>query len=426
MPFDVVGAMDRAASWQLIEAEVRAAFGLPPAQVGATCRQCMAGEGHLDVACVNDPAYQEPPRADVLDQIDRAVDGLCPCGAEPATGSAYCSDDCRPTHRGPDTDAIRDGGPHAARWRPDLVDVFDDSDLELVRAQRGRVFSRRHLTRRWYRYRHSDGWFFRLDDGNRFVGVEVAAEVASDDDGALAVWGRLERELTDRRRLDPDPAPRPANAWSDVLTRMGEALDREVLGREGEWAVLAGQPDPRAAGTVFWTPDVVYAAAPTMAELAAGVDLTPYVPRGPIWRGRSLAGQLSAGDRITVHWSNAGADRAEVTELVVSEVAPDGTVTTEPVDRDGTVDRFHEVGRRIVAAGAGAIAGYQMLPAAAQQAVQAAAQAESDRVALRAVCTDEAMYERALAVARESGMSTRQMLEAVARGRYTQRGWENR
>lgn len=33
---------------------------------------------------------------DILGRIDAAVDGLCPCGAEPALGSAWCSEDCRP------------------------------------------------------------------------------------------------------------------------------------------------------------------------------------------------------------------------------------------------------------------------------------------------------------------------------------------
>lgn len=33
---------------------------------------------------------------DILGRIDATVDGLCPCGAEPAPGSAWCSEDCRP------------------------------------------------------------------------------------------------------------------------------------------------------------------------------------------------------------------------------------------------------------------------------------------------------------------------------------------
>ncbi|GAB7044881.1 hypothetical protein JCM9534A_00060 [Catenuloplanes indicus JCM 9534] len=40
------------------------------------------------------------------------IDGLCPCGAEPRADDPYCSDDCRPTHRGPDTTWS------AMRWRP--------------------------------------------------------------------------------------------------------------------------------------------------------------------------------------------------------------------------------------------------------------------------------------------------------------------
>lgn len=39
---------------------------------------------------------------DLLARIDTLA-ALCPCGADPAEGSAYCCDDCRPTHVGLDT-----------------------------------------------------------------------------------------------------------------------------------------------------------------------------------------------------------------------------------------------------------------------------------------------------------------------------------
>lgn len=68
--------------------------------------------------------------SDILSAIDRATGGLCPCGAGPADGSAYCSDDCRPTHIGDDTD-LDEYGPYAtpARWRPDGDDDRSDPDV---------------------------------------------------------------------------------------------------------------------------------------------------------------------------------------------------------------------------------------------------------------------------------------------------------
>jgi hypothetical protein len=57
-------------------------------------------------------------------------------------------------------------------------------------------------------------------------------------------------------------------------------------------------------------------------------------------------------------------------------------------------------------------------------AVAAAVQAESDWVALRAVCTDWPMYERALIAAGERGLTVVEMVRAVAVGWYTEHGWE--
>jgi len=52
----------------------------------------------------------------ILDRIDATLDGLCPCGAPPREGSAYCGEDCVPNWRGLDTSSHYDGT--AMRWTP--------------------------------------------------------------------------------------------------------------------------------------------------------------------------------------------------------------------------------------------------------------------------------------------------------------------
>jgi hypothetical protein len=124
----------------------------------------------------------------ILDKIDNVVANLCPCGAEPAEGSAYCSDDCRPTHIADDTD-IRMSGELATamRWRPDLVTAADDTGLTLHEPPwrygrfNAQVFERDGVVAH-----------VRLDDGHRFVGCDVGPEVTN----LGPVFERLERELT--------------------------------------------------------------------------------------------------------------------------------------------------------------------------------------------------------------------------------------
>ena len=424
--------------------------------------------------------------ADILTRIDHAAAGLCPCGAQPRQGSAYCSPDCEPTHLGPDTDAYGSGPRTAARWRPDLVTAFDETGLELHWEQE---YANGLASRT---YQHADGRLFaRLDDGNRWVGMWLSDDDTSTLERADAMWARLERELGDRRRLDPEPdtevlssaqpivlsdeqrarlaeldrATEAVAARRALLLRMGEVLDRAVLGNaegwvptlaelrrlggligEGDRAGVSRDPavptlaeraaayaDLAAAGTVFWLPDPpADPGAPTPAELAGGVELGRGARPTATWvdeshrvdwsalrRVMEPADQLRRGDRIQVHWSAAGSDRSEVTELEVAEVRPDGAAVTEPVDRSGMAERFRRLGEQVSdphgygLAGAG---GFQRL-------VATAAQAESDRVALRTVCTDEAMYERALAAARERDWSPARMFAAVAEGRYTEHGW---
>lgn len=144
--------------------------------------------------------------ADLLDRVDAAIDGRCPCGAEPREGSAYCSTDCEPTHISTDT------GRSEMRWRPDLLVAFDESGLELLREQTGR----RGFTYRWYRHEDSRR-FLRVDDGCRWVGA------FSDLREGLRVdlWRRLERELTDTRQLDGEPAGATAPGYFQIRTDFG-------------------------------------------------------------------------------------------------------------------------------------------------------------------------------------------------------------
>ncbi|MEQ4303702.1 hypothetical protein ABNF97_20380 [Plantactinospora sp. B6F1] len=152
--------------------------------------------------------------ANLLDRIDRATSGLCPCGAAPADGSAYCSDDCRPSHVGGDTDTRETG--HLAtpmRWRPDLVTAAADDDLVDLGGQtwyegpyRARVFERAS---------QPGSWHLRLDDGHRYVGCDLGdpdetrpGSVPEHLVGRIrGLWRRLERELTDPRRTVPYAGP---------------------------------------------------------------------------------------------------------------------------------------------------------------------------------------------------------------------------
>jgi hypothetical protein len=148
---------------------------------------------------------------DALLAVDRAIAGLCPCGAEPAPGSAYCGDDCTPTHLAVDTDQSRPGE-HGAqstpmRWRPDLVTEHDDSRLTL-----STQFRRGRYNATVYEINGADGVHCRLDDGNRYVGVDADGYQFVSDEGLEPVWQRLERELGNSRHLDPDSDP-----WADVM-----------------------------------------------------------------------------------------------------------------------------------------------------------------------------------------------------------------
>ncbi len=165
---------------------------------------------------------------DALLAIDRALDGLCPCGADPPPGSVYCGDDCTPTHVADDTDRSDPGehGPQSTpmRWRPDLVTAVDDSDLILEAA-----FPVGHLNGQIFEYPGSDNLHLRLDDGYRFVGTDVTLDQAGDPNVPPGlrreldpIWDRLHRELGNSRHLEPDMDP-----WADVGERWQRPTARE-------------------------------------------------------------------------------------------------------------------------------------------------------------------------------------------------------
>ncbi|MEN3615032.1 hypothetical protein AAH979_36565 [Plantactinospora sp. ZYX-F-223] len=183
--------------------------------------------------------------ANLLDRIDRATSGLCPCGAAPAAGSAYCSDDCRPSHVGDDTDTRETG--HLAtpmRWRPDLITEGDDSDLVDLGAQtwydglyRAQIFDRAS---------RPGNWHLRLDDGHRYVGCDLGDPVETGPGpvpehfvGRIRdVWRRLERELTDPRRTVPYAGP-----WQAAFA---------TGGRPSSAGAAFGPAPPRSAPTQAW------------------------------------------------------------------------------------------------------------------------------------------------------------------------------
>jgi hypothetical protein len=164
------------------------------------------------------------------------------------------------------------------------VTVFDDTGLTLLdghhRGDTGldyRVYNRES---------ESDRAFLRVDDGHRFVGLEVPwSELEASGISGPFRW--LERELGDRRRLDPEPGNLPpaplltgqspeefvaaVTAWRALLPRMGEVLDRAALGdvegRAERYRRLTEQ------GTVFWLPDPPADPDAPTPERAGGVRL---------------------------------------------------------------------------------------------------------------------------------------------------------
>jgi hypothetical protein len=152
----------------------------------------------------------------ILNRIDNAIAGdVCPCGAQPRDGSPYCSYDCEPTHAGAHTTSDRDGT--QMRWRPDLVIAADDHDL--LDLGTCTFYEGRYNARLYQRGIPPEGepvtWHLRLDDGNRFVGLDLpdVGDILNTEHGQRVAdaWARLERELGDRRHTEPD------DPWADVF-----------------------------------------------------------------------------------------------------------------------------------------------------------------------------------------------------------------
>lgn len=180
---------------------------------------------------------------ELLDRIDAAINGVCPCGAELRPGSAYCSYDCEPNYRSRDTTSDGDGT--TMRWRPDLITAVDDSDL--INLGTNTFYNGPHHAQLFERDTHT--WHLRLDDGHRFVGADlndVPDMVDADFEQRVAdKWAALERELGNSRHLEPGPDGDPwVDAWggSTGRFRAGDAVvTRRVNGpvRAGAMVYIA-------------------------------------------------------------------------------------------------------------------------------------------------------------------------------------------
>jgi hypothetical protein len=224
---------------------------------------------------------------ELLDQIDQLVK-LCPCGAEPREGSAYCSDDCVPNHIGAHTDR-RQAGPLATpmRWRPDMVSEVDDSGLHDLGSS---TFYDGPFHARLFQHGEPVNgavtWHLRLDDGYRFVGANLTGVRDIDGDLKRRVadkWAALERQLTSSRHVVPDTDP-----WADVA---------------GQWARLT-TPQPRMPEDVrnvmcAWLK--ANGIDPLDVPMSADIHIGPTTIRLPVAvRDDAGALQLDPGDRRTL------------------------------------------------------------------------------------------------------------------------------
>jgi hypothetical protein len=252
---------------------------------------------------------------DVLGRIDNVLAGdLCPCGAPPTPGSAYCGDDCTPTHIAGDTDTSGAGQYGAQstpmRWRPDLVTAQDDSGLEKIPTVRGVgvAYVGRHNGTLYSRSRNT--WHLRLDDGHRYVGVDVEINHARDATGATLLddatvdrirdgWQRLERELGNSWHLEPDTDPW-MDAWGNVY---GGLYERSRTRAEEREQRFVAHLDGFAAGAIRARPAVTY----------HHTDEPPAARNGRVFA------------------APVGADPVDLSEWVeLGELTDDGIATYEP------------------------------------------------------------------------------------------------
>lgn len=183
---------------------------------------------------VDEPS-DEAPTVSIEDRIDRAIAGLCPCGAarrEPSeelpAGSPYCGYDCEPNHTSAHTD-LREQGWLAtpSRWRPDLVSAADEN------AMTG-LTTRKRVAGRWRQvWRHDDGGIvqLRLDDDYRYVGCDMPHDVWLA--GGAEVdrrWAALEHELA----ADLDEEARNQNA----ITGMQQLLRARERAHQAQMAAM--------------------------------------------------------------------------------------------------------------------------------------------------------------------------------------------
>ncbi|PZG12955.1 hypothetical protein C1I95_24750 [Micromonospora craterilacus] len=216
----------------------------------------------------------------ILDQLDRAIDGLCPCGDQPRPGSAYCGPDCEPTHLARDSDTTgpgrwsnRHGPATPARWRPDLAITDDDFGYEPIDAPThydGPYFAR------LLRPRDADALHLRLDDGHRWVGCNID-QFGGEITPALveqikAAWPKLERQLGDPRQAVTLDSPMqellhamlaPRDEWPPHLVHLivgggsSQRIDlswRRHCGNCGQRGTPINGQRVRPM-TVAWTPD---------------------------------------------------------------------------------------------------------------------------------------------------------------------------
>lgn len=166
------------------------------------------GNGFVETTTAAQEPDQERAPASLEDRIDRAIAGLCPCGADPSPEhSPYCSYDCVPNIGGVDTDAADAGVPYATpmRWQPDLVSAADDRDM-IVRQPRRSVGG--GFWAQTFQLAGADRLHLRLDDGYRFVGTDLdLADPGTLPERTEQTWAKLRRELTDRRQTDSSSRP---------------------------------------------------------------------------------------------------------------------------------------------------------------------------------------------------------------------------